>query len=147
MLSCTSGRQVGTVKMNAVPPCSAMLSRTCSKNCACALVAGSTHTLLTTEVAPAARSRRQSATRILEDEPGSRARSRSQPDEAPFALMNATPVPIAEFALCTLGGPVAGQVGSWPFDPVAYSRYKYGSIAAADAFARALGMAFAERCP
>jgi hypothetical protein len=63
--------------------------------------------------------------------------------------MNVTPVPTAEFALFSLGGPgpVAGQVGSRPFDPVAYSRYKYGSIAAADAFARALGEAFGDHCP
>jgi hypothetical protein len=149
MLSCTSGGQVGTVKTNAVPPWVSMLSRTCAKNCAWVLVDGSTHTLLTTEVAPAARSRRQSATRILEDEPGSRAKSRSQPDEAPFALMNVTPVPTAEFALYPLGGPgpVTGRFCSRPFDPVAYSRYKYGSIAAADAFAQALGEAFAGRCP
>jgi hypothetical protein len=38
---------------------------------------------------------------------------------------------------------MAGQVGSRPFDPVAYSRYKYGSIAAADAFARAQGVRLA----
>ena len=63
--------------------------------------------------------------------------------------MKVTPVPTAEFALYSLGGPgpVTGQASSRPFDPAAYSRYKYGSIAATDAFARALGAAFSECCP
>src|ERR1700759_4729001 len=63
--------------------------------------------------------------------------------------MNLPPVPAAEFALYSLGGsgPVASRSGARPFDPVAYSRYKYGSITAADAFARAVGEAFAGHCP
>jgi PRTase ComF-like len=34
-----------------------------------------------------------------------------------------------------------------PFSPVRYSRYKYGSVRAAETFARALGAAFCRRCP
>jgi hypothetical protein len=41
-------------------------------------------------------------------------------------------------SLCiSWAAPVVGQVGSRPFDPAACSRYKYGFIAATDAFARA----------
>jgi PRTase ComF-like len=57
-------------------------------------------------------------------------------------------VPTAEFAVYSLGGPgPAAQIDSPPFDPVKYSRYKYGSIAAADDFAQALEVAFGRRYP
>ena len=58
-------------------------------------------------------------------------------------------VSTAEFAVYSLGGPgpAAAQACSPPFNPVRYSRYKYGSIAAADVFARALGEAFGHRYP
>lgn len=49
-----------------------------------------------------------------------------------------------ELALYSLGGPGEGAV---PFSPASYSRYKYGSVTAAEAFARALAAAFAERHP
>jgi hypothetical protein len=44
--------------------------------------------------------------------------------------------------LYELGGP-----GPLPFSPTRYSRYKYGSVTATDAFAGTLGAAFAERHP
>ncbi|HTQ92323.1 MAG TPA: phosphoribosyltransferase family protein [Streptosporangiaceae bacterium] len=57
-----------------------------------------------------------------------------------------------EFALYSLGGPAqfapaAGDAGPLPFSPARYSRYKYGSVTAADSFARALVTAFGERHP
>jgi hypothetical protein len=52
-------------------------------------------------------------------------------------------IPTDEFALYALNGsPAAG-----PFSAASYSRYKYGSVSAADGFARALGAALGERFP
>jgi PRTase ComF-like len=58
-------------------------------------------------------------------------------------------LPSAEFAVYSLGGPgpATAQACSAPFNPVHYSLYKYGSIAAADVFARALADAFGHRYP
>ena len=60
-------------------------------------------------------------------------------------------IPTREFALYVLGEPSPAGPSSpaspLPFSPARYSRYKYGSVTAASAFARALGAAFAERCP
>jgi hypothetical protein len=58
-------------------------------------------------------------------------------------------IPTHEFALYSLAGPSPAANGTCPlsFSPARYSRYKYGSIAAAEAFAEALGAAFCERCP
>ena len=58
-------------------------------------------------------------------------------------------IPTREFALYSLGGPApaANGTGLPPFSPARYSRYKYGSVAAAETFARALGAAFCERHP
>lgn len=55
-------------------------------------------------------------------------------------------IPTREFALYSLGWPEPAD-GPPPFNSECYSRYKYGSVAAADAFARALGTAFCERHP
>ena len=59
------------------------------------------------------------------------------------------PIPTGEFALYSLGGPtpVADGICIPPFSSARYSRYKYGSVAAAEAFAWALGTAFGERHP
>ncbi len=52
-------------------------------------------------------------------------------------------IPTREFALYFLGEPSpAADVWPLPFSSARYSRYKYGSVAAAEAFARALGTAF-----
>jgi len=61
----------------------------------------------------------------------------------------ATVIPAREFALYSLGGPgpVADGNCRLPFSPARYSRYKYGSVAAAETFARALGAAFCEAHP
>lgn len=63
-------------------------------------------------------------------------------------------IPTHEFALYSLGGPDSpggrGEAAGGdclPFSPVRYSRYKYGSMAAAEDFAQALGTAFGERHP
>lgn len=57
-------------------------------------------------------------------------------------------IPTREFALYSLGGPIAAADGGClPFSPDRYSTYKYGSVTAADAFARALWTAFGERHP
>jgi PRTase ComF-like len=58
-------------------------------------------------------------------------------------------IPTHEFALYSLGAvsPAAGESCPLPFSAARYSRYKYGSIAAAETFARALATAFCERCP
>lgn len=58
-------------------------------------------------------------------------------------------IPTREFALYSLGGPgpAADGTRSLPFSPARYSRYKYGSVAAAETFAQALGTAFCERHP
>ena len=55
-------------------------------------------------------------------------------------------IPTREFALYSLGGqnPAANGNCRLPFSPARYSRYKYGSVAAAETFARALGAAFFE---
>jgi hypothetical protein len=59
-----------------------------------------------------------------------------------------TCIPTREFALYSLGEPVpAAWTCPQPFSPASYSRYKYGSVTATEAFARALGMAFAEQHP
>jgi hypothetical protein len=59
-----------------------------------------------------------------------------------------TLIPTHEFALYSLGG-LALPAGTCtpPFSAARYSRYKYCSVTAAGCFARALGTAFAERCP
>ena len=58
-------------------------------------------------------------------------------------------IPTREFTLYSLGapGPAANGICPLPFSPACYSRYKYGSVAAAETFARALGAAFCERRP
>jgi PRTase ComF-like len=58
-------------------------------------------------------------------------------------------IPTHEFALYSLGGPGPAANGTCrlPFSPAHYSRYKYGSVAAAETFARALGAAFCEAHP
>jgi hypothetical protein len=58
-------------------------------------------------------------------------------------------IPTHEFALYRLGGssPVANGTSPLPFSPARYSRYKYGSVAAAETFARTLGAAFCECHP
>lgn len=61
----------------------------------------------------------------------------------------ATVIPTQEFALYSLGGPSPAVNGDGrpAFSPARYSRYKYGSVAAAEAFARALGAAFCAAHP
>ena len=58
-------------------------------------------------------------------------------------------IPTREFALYSLGGPSPATNGNCPlpFSPARYSKYKYGSVAAAETFARALGAAFCEAHP
>jgi hypothetical protein len=58
-------------------------------------------------------------------------------------------IPTHEFALYSLPGPSPAANGTCPpsFSPARYSRYKYGSVAAAETFAAALGAAFLERRP
>jgi hypothetical protein len=58
-------------------------------------------------------------------------------------------VPVHEFCLYRLEGAdaAAAMSSSPPFSAAQYSRYKYGSIAAAEAFARALGEAFSQCRP
>lgn len=58
-------------------------------------------------------------------------------------------IPTREFALYSLGGPspAAGEISPLPFSPARYSSYKYGSVTAAETFARALGAAFSQRHP
>jgi PRTase ComF-like len=58
-------------------------------------------------------------------------------------------IPAHEFSLYCLDGldAAAAMSGSPPFSAAQYSRYKYGSVAAAEAFARALGEAFRECRP
>ncbi len=58
-------------------------------------------------------------------------------------------IPTREFALYSLGGPgpVAGGICCPLFSSVRYSRFKYGSVGAAETFARALGAAFGDRHP
>jgi hypothetical protein len=58
-------------------------------------------------------------------------------------------IPTREFALYSLGGPAPAANGNGrpPFSPARYSRYKYGSVAAAETFARALGAAFCAAHP
>jgi hypothetical protein len=60
-----------------------------------------------------------------------------------------TPIPTHEFALYSLDGPGPAATGncSPPFSAAWYSRYKYGSVTATEAFAEALGTAFANRHP
>ena len=61
----------------------------------------------------------------------------------------ATVIPTREFALYSIDGPSPVVNGGCrlPFSPARFSRYKYGSVAAADTFARALGAAFCEAHP
>lgn len=61
----------------------------------------------------------------------------------------ATVIPTREFALYSLGGPSPAANGNCrlPFSTERYSRYKYGSVTAAETFARALGAAFCEAHP
>jgi hypothetical protein len=58
-------------------------------------------------------------------------------------------IPAHEFSLYSLDGPdaAAAMSSSPPFSATQYSRYKYGSVAAAEAFACALGEAFRECRP
>jgi phosphoribosyl transferase-like protein len=57
-------------------------------------------------------------------------------------------IPTREFALYSLAEPIpAVSTCPLPFSPARYSRYKYGSLTATEAFAQALGTAFAERYP
>ena len=58
-------------------------------------------------------------------------------------------IPTREFALYSLGGqnPAANGNCRLPFSPARYSRYKYGSVAAAEAFALDLATAFWESRP
>jgi hypothetical protein len=58
-------------------------------------------------------------------------------------------IPTHEFALYSLGepSPAADGICPPPFSSARYSRYKYGSVTAAETFARALGIAFSERHP
>jgi hypothetical protein len=58
-------------------------------------------------------------------------------------------IPTREFALYSLGdaSPAAAEACTAPFSAARYSRYKYGSVTAAETFARELGAAFCERCP
>jgi hypothetical protein len=57
--------------------------------------------------------------------------------------------PTREFALYPLGQAVPAAAASCPrvFSPASYSRYKYGSVAATEAFARALVTALDDRHP
>lgn len=61
----------------------------------------------------------------------------------------ATVIPTREFALYSLGGlsPAANGNCRLPFSAARYSRYKYGSVGAAETFAGALGAAFCEAHP
>jgi hypothetical protein len=70
----------------------------------------------------------------------------SAPESAPGS---ARLIPAHEFSLYCLDGPdaAAAMSSSPPFSATQYSRYKYGSVAAAEAFARALGDAFCECRP
>jgi hypothetical protein len=58
-------------------------------------------------------------------------------------------IPTHEFALYSLygPGPAATGVCSLPFSATRYSRYKYGSVTATEAFARELGTAFGDHYP
>jgi len=58
-------------------------------------------------------------------------------------------IPTREFTLYSLDTPdsAANGICRLPFSPARYSRYKYGSVAAAETFAGALGTAFCERHP
>jgi len=58
-------------------------------------------------------------------------------------------IPTREFSLYSLDRPSPAANGSCrlPFSPARYSMYKYGSVAAAETFARALGAAFCELHP
>jgi hypothetical protein len=57
-------------------------------------------------------------------------------------------IPTREFALYSLGGPSPdADICPVPFSSARYSKYKYGSVTAAKAFAQALGAAFVERHP
>ena len=58
-------------------------------------------------------------------------------------------IPTREFALYSLSVPSPAVSGTYPlpFSPARYSRYKYGSVTAAETFARELGAAFCERHP
>jgi hypothetical protein len=58
-------------------------------------------------------------------------------------------IPTRDFALYSLGGstPAANGNCRLPFSFARYSRYKYGSVAAAETFARALGVAFCAAHP
>jgi hypothetical protein len=60
-----------------------------------------------------------------------------------------SPVPTREFALYSLGGPglAADANCPLPFSPARYSRFKYGSVTAAETFARELGAVFGECHP
>jgi len=58
-------------------------------------------------------------------------------------------IPTHEFVLYSLGcaSPAAGELCPLPFSAARYSRYKYGSVTAAETFALALGAAFCARRP
>jgi hypothetical protein len=78
MASFISGAEAGTLSTKPIPPWRTSSSRNWSSNSACGAVSGSTHTLVTIAVAPAARRRRHSATRGLDADRGSWVSSRSQ---------------------------------------------------------------------
>ena len=88
MASFTSGAAAGMLSTNPIPPCRNSPSRNCASNSACGAVSGSTHTLVTSVVAPAARRRRHSATRGLDADLGSWVRRRSQLDGRPSASVD-----------------------------------------------------------
>ena len=57
--------------------------------------------------------------------------------------------PTREFSLYYLdeAGSAVSENGSLPFNAACYSRYKYGSVMATEAFAQALGAALGDRLP
>jgi hypothetical protein len=72
-----------------------------------------------------------------------------QPGEA-SGLTRLTPThEYSLYSLSSLDGPVpvAAETGPLPFSPARYSRYKYGSVTATEAFARALVAALGEHRP
>jgi len=58
-------------------------------------------------------------------------------------------IPTCELPLYSLGSPAARAGGAFPapFSPARYSRYKYGSLTATEAFAQALKAAISMRAP
>jgi hypothetical protein len=81
ILASVSGDDSGTATTKTFPPCERTVSCICLKKRACAAVYGSAQAPLRIPAAPMVRSRRHSATRALDGEPGSWARKSSQPEE------------------------------------------------------------------